>query len=77
MKVTLVQWLAVSIDLCICQALAEPCRRQQYQDHFSKYFQAIMSGFGVCIWNGSPGGAVSGWPFLQCLLQVLSPYFLS
>ena len=25
----------------------------------------IMSGFGGCIWDGSPRGAVSGWPFLQ------------
>jgi hypothetical protein len=25
-----VQWLAESIHLCICQALAEPLRRQQY-----------------------------------------------
>jgi hypothetical protein len=26
-----VQWLAVSIHLCICQALAEPLRRHLYQ----------------------------------------------
>jgi hypothetical protein len=25
-----VQWLAVSICLCICQALAEPLRKQLY-----------------------------------------------
>jgi hypothetical protein len=36
----------------------------------------IVSGFGDCIWDGSPGGAVSGWPFLQSLLLTLSPYFL-
>ena len=35
---------------------------------------AIVSGFGVCIWDGSPGGTVSGWPFLQFLLHTLSLY---
>jgi len=29
-----------------------------------------------CIWAGFPGGADSGWPFLQSLLQTLSLYFL-
>ena len=27
----------------------------------------IVSGFGDYIWNQSPGGSVSGWPFLQPL----------
>ena len=35
-----------------------------------------MSGFGGCIWDGSLGGAVSGWPFLQSLLHTLSLYLL-
>ena len=35
-----------------------------------------MSGFGGCLWGGSPGGAVSGWSFLQSLLQTLSLYLL-
>jgi hypothetical protein len=26
---------------------------------------AIVSGFGGCLWDGYPGGAVSGWSFLQ------------
>jgi hypothetical protein len=57
-----VQWLAGSICLCICQALAEPLRRQLYQAPVSKHFLAsiIVSGFGDRIWDGSPGGAVSG-----------------
>ena len=59
-----VQWLAASIHLCICQALAElrAGRTQLYQAPVSKYFLAstIMSGFGDYIWDGSPGGAVSG-----------------
>jgi hypothetical protein len=25
---------------------------------------AIVSGFGGGLWDGSPGGAVSGWSFL-------------
>jgi hypothetical protein len=33
-----VQWLAVSICLCICQALAEPLRKQLYQTSVSKHF---------------------------------------
>jgi hypothetical protein len=43
-----VQWLAVGIHLCICQALAEPLRRQLYQAPVSKHFMAstIVSGFG-------------------------------
>jgi hypothetical protein len=53
-----VQWLAVSIHLCICQALAEPLRRQLYQAPVSKHFLAstVVSRFGNCIWDESPGG---------------------
>jgi hypothetical protein len=44
-----VQWLAVSICLCICQALAQPLRRQPYQAPVSKHFQAsaIVSGLAT------------------------------
>jgi hypothetical protein len=57
-----VQWLALSFLLCICQALAEPLRRQPYQTSISKHFPAsiIASSFGDCIWDGSACGAVSG-----------------
>jgi hypothetical protein len=50
----LVQWLAASIHLCICQALAEPLRRQLYQAPVSKHLltSTIVSGFSNCIWNG-------------------------
>ena len=73
-----VQWLAESIHLCICQALAEPLRRQLYQAPVSKLLLAstIVSASGDCIWDGSPGGAVFGWPFLQSLLHTLCPYLL-
>jgi hypothetical protein len=76
-----VQWLAVSICLAlhisayICLALEEPLRRQLYQAPVNKHFLAstAVSGFGICMWDGSP---VSGWPFLQSLLHSLSLYFL-
>ena len=73
-----VQWLAESIHLCICKALAGPLRRQLYQAPVSMHLLAsiIVSGFGDYIWDGSPGGAVSGWLLLQSLLQILSPYLL-
>jgi hypothetical protein len=69
-----VQWMAVSIHFCICQALAEPLRRQLYQAPVSKHLlvSTIESGFGDCISDGSPGGAFSGWSFLQSLLHILS-----
>jgi hypothetical protein len=68
-----VLWLAASIRICIGQALAEPLKRQLYQAPVSKHFLAlaILSGFGVCIWDEFLGGAVSGWLFLQSLLHTL------
>jgi hypothetical protein len=73
-----VQWLAVSIHLCICQALAAPFRRQLYQAPVSMHFlvSIIVPAFGDCMWDGSPNGALSGWPFLQSLLHTLSPCLL-
>jgi hypothetical protein len=55
------------IHFCICQALVELLRVQLYQAPASKHLLAstIMSGFGDCIWDGSPSGEVSGWSFLQ------------
>jgi hypothetical protein len=43
----------------------------------SKHFlaSAIMWGFGVCRWDGSLGGTVSGWPFLQFLFHFFVPVF--
>jgi hypothetical protein len=53
----------VGCILCICQALTEPLRRQLYQAPVSKHFlsSTIVSGLGNCIWDGSSGGAASGW----------------
>jgi hypothetical protein len=73
-----VQCLAVYIHICIGQDLAEPLGRQLYQAPVSKHFltSTIVSGFGVCMWDGFSGGALSGWPFLQSLLHSLSLHFL-
>jgi hypothetical protein len=73
-KLCSVQWLAESIHFCICQALAEPLRRQLYQAPISKHLLAstIVSRFGGCLWDGSLGGAVSGLSFLQSLLCTVS-----
>jgi hypothetical protein len=74
----LVQWLAKSIHLFICQALAKSLRRQLYQSPVGKHLLAftIVSGFDSSVWDGSQGGEVSGWPFLQSLLNTLSLYLL-
>jgi hypothetical protein len=64
-----VQRLAVSIPLCICQALAEPLRRQLYQTPVNKHFLAstIVSALGNCIWDGSHmGQSLDGLSFSLC-----------
>jgi hypothetical protein len=68
----------MSIHLCICKAVAGPLRRHPFQAHFNMHFLAstIVSVFGNCLWDESPGVTVSGWPFLQPLLYILSPYML-
>ena len=72
------RWLTVSICICIGQMLVEPLRKQPYQTPVSKHFlvSAIVSGFGVCRWDGSLGGTVSEWPFLQSLFYFLSLSFI-
>jgi hypothetical protein len=73
-----VQWMAVSIHFCICQALAEPLRRQLYQGPVSKLLLAftIVSGFGDCIWDGSPGGqSMDGHSFSLCFTLCLCNSF--
>jgi hypothetical protein len=69
-------WLALSIYLCICQALAEPLRRKPNLAPLCKDLLASteVSWFVYCIWDRSPGGAVSEWPFLQSLFHSLSTY---
>ena len=62
-----VQWLAMSICICIGHVLAERPRSQICQDPVSKHLlaSAIVWEIGDCKWDGSPGRAVSGWPFLH------------
>ena len=68
--------MTVSIHFYISQSLAEPLRRQLYKAPVSKHLLAtiIVAWFCNCIWDGSPGGAVSAWSFLQSLLHILSLY---
>jgi hypothetical protein len=62
----MVDWASPFILVRLWQSL----RRHPYQAPVSKHFLASeMSGFGGCIWDRSPGGAVS-------LLHSLSPVFL-
>jgi hypothetical protein len=44
--------------------------RELCQGLVSKIFlaYALVSGFGGCIWDGSPGGSVSGWSFFPSQL---------
>jgi hypothetical protein len=69
-----VQWMTVSIHFCICQALGESLKRQLYQAPVIKNLLAstVVSWLGDCIWDGSPGGADSGWSFLQSLFHTLT-----
>jgi hypothetical protein len=64
----------VSIHFCICQALAEPLRRQLYQVPVSKLLLAstIVSGFGGCLWDVTPGGQ-----FLDVIPSVSAMNFVS
>ena len=78
----LVQWLPVSINFCICQALAEPLRRQVYQAPVSQHLLAsiIVSGFGNCTQDGLPGGFPLGGLFFNlsstlCLCISSNGYF--
>ena len=49
-------------------------QRQLYQGPFSKILlsYAVVSGFGGCLWDGSPDGAVSGWFWATFQLGVFS-----
>jgi hypothetical protein len=51
-----VPWIAVSIHFCICQALAEPLRRQLYQASVSKLLLASTKA------GSSPLLSLTGFP---------------
>ena len=64
-----VQWLAVSIHLCIRQALAEPLRRQLYQAPVIKNFLASTTVSGlVSVYGMDPkmGQSLDGLSFSLC-----------
>jgi Ni/Fe-hydrogenase subunit HybB-like protein len=48
--------MIVNIHFCICQAQTKVLRRQLYQAPVSRLLlaSAIVSGFGGCLWDGSP-----------------------
>ena len=50
-----IQQMTVNTHLCICQALAQPHKRELYQSPVSKILlaYAIMFGFGDFLWDGS------------------------
>jgi hypothetical protein len=74
-----VWWLAVNIHIYIGNALVELFRGHLYHTPVSNHFlaSAIVSGFHFCKWDGSLGGEVSGWPFLQSLLHTLPSLFIN
>ena len=67
--------LAVSICLCICQALAESLRRQLYQASVSKHFleSVIMSGWVWCLYMEWIHGWGSLW---MAFPSVSAPHFV-
>jgi hypothetical protein len=71
-----VQWLVMNI----CNVLVRCWQNLSGNSHTrllsaNASFASVL-GFGVYRWNGSLGGAVSGWPFLQPLINFLSLSFL-
>jgi hypothetical protein len=53
--------------------LAQPLKIQLYQESKNKHMSSTMLfESGDCIWDGTPGRAVFGWPFLQSLLHTFS-----
>jgi hypothetical protein len=74
-----IQEITVSIHFSICQGLAKPHKIELYKGPVSKILlaYATMSGFGGCLWDGSPRGTVSGWSFHLSQLWTLTLYLLS
>jgi len=65
-----VQWLAVSISLCIFHDLEEPLRGQQYQAPVSMHLlaSAILFRFGGCMYVG----CIPRWCRLRMAIQSIS-----
>ena len=65
-----VQWLTVSICICIDQVLAEPLGTAvpgSCQQTLLGISNSVW--FDVCVWVVSLGGVVSEWPFIPSLLH--------
>jgi hypothetical protein len=62
-----VQGVTMSLHFCICQTLAEPLRKQQYQAPVSKHplVSTIVCAFGNSF-------CITGWTFLRFLLHTFS-----
>jgi hypothetical protein len=62
-----VQWIAMSIHFCICQALAEPLRRQLCQAPVRKYLLAQCLGL-VTVYGMDPqvGQSLDGHSLSLC-----------
>ena len=67
------QWLAVSVHLCICQALAETLRRQLYQATVKKNSLASTIVSMLTVYEVDPQGS-SLW---LALLSVSALYIIS
>jgi hypothetical protein len=71
-----VQWMAVSIHFCICQALAEPLRRQLYQvltaifwnQHRDLLTSSLHSHWAAFKLNPSPAWCSFLWVTFLCVL---------
>ena len=73
-----VQWMAMSIHFCICQALAEPVRRQLYQAPVSMLLLASAIVSGLVIVNGMDlqvGQSLDGHLFSFCSMLYLCNSF--
>ncbi|EDL11841.1 mCG147410 [Mus musculus] len=75
--------MTVSIHFCICQALAQPHKRELYQSPVNKIFlaYAVVAGFGDCIWDGSRVGQSLDGPSFRlsselCLCNSSHGYFV-
>jgi len=73
-----IQCLATIILTSVSRVLSVSLRRHPYLTPVNKDLvaSAIVTGLCDCIWDRSTHGVVSGWPFLQSLLNSSSLNFL-
>jgi hypothetical protein len=61
-----VQWVAVNIHLCICEALAEPLRRQLYQQALVGIRNSVWVWWLYMGWIPQVGQSLDGHSFSLC-----------